>query len=92
MQLKQEPALIAGIMHLLPDAAADARALGLREYPTAYLFCAVGFFAVFFVQKVLSPLLMRTQPDGHEQPFGGGTCCSHGASHIIGDVSGPCMV
>lgn len=75
----------AGIMHLLPDAAEDAEAIGITGYPTAYLLCAVGFFSVFFVQKVLSPMLTPAQQDTSTKAPGG-TCCSANAGAMLGQV------
>ena len=79
-------------MHFLPDAAEDAEDLGIENYPTAYLFAAVGFFLVFFVQKVLSPLLSPALPQSpeapepaEEAPHGG--CCSQGAEVVLGKVT-----
>ena len=75
-------------MHLLPDAAEDAETLGIENYPTAYMFCAVGFFLVFFVQKVLSPMLSPPEVEEAQPAIGGGTCCSAGAGALIGKVGG----
>ena len=73
-------------MHLLPDAAEDEEDLEIENYPTAYLFATIGFFLVFFVQKVLTPLLVPTEGDFSSQQ--GSKCCSTGATAILGNVSG----
>ena len=73
-------------MHLLPDAAGDAEDLEIENYPTAYLFATIGFFLVFFVQKVLTPLLVPTEGNFSSQQ--GSKCCSAGATAILGNVSG----
>lgn len=78
--------LTFGIMHLLPDAAEDAEAIGITGYPTAYLLCAVGFFSVFFVQKVLSPMLTPAQQDTSTKAPGG-TCCSANAGAMLGQAT-----
>ena len=72
---------------MLPDAAEDAEGTGIGDYPIAYLFCVIGFLAVFFVQRVLSPVLTPTDADGLVGPDGGGTCCSQSAGAVLGKVS-----
>ncbi|KAK9834708.1 hypothetical protein WJX74_008281 [Apatococcus lobatus] len=77
--------LTFGFMHLLPDAAEDAEDLEIENYPTAYLFATVGFFLVFFVQKVLTPLLVPTEGDFGSQQ--GRSCCTTGATAILGNAT-----
>ena len=72
-------------MHLLPDAAGDADDLHIQNYPTAYLLATVGFVIVFFVQKVLTPLLVPTEDTLSSSQ--GGSCCTTGATAILGNVS-----
>ncbi|KAK9788603.1 hypothetical protein WJX73_003814 [Symbiochloris irregularis] len=78
--------LTFGIMHLLPDSAEDAETVGIQNYPTAYLFATVGFFVVFFVQKVLTPLLTPSDLQSSQATYGQGSCCSSGAAVILGKV------
>ena len=73
-------------MHLLPDSAEDAESVGIENYPTAYLFAVVGFFVVFFVQKVLTPLLTPSDLQPSQASYGQGSCCSSGAAAMLGKV------
>lgn len=64
-------------MHLLPDAVSSTPDSLSDDFPMAYFFAALGFYVLFLVQKVLSPLLGG---NGHVQDASAcsctGACCA----------------
>lgn len=79
-----------GLMHMFPEAQSEAQVLGI-DYPIDTLFCTVGFFAVMFLQQVLSPLLTpedshKMSHHHHDVDLGRGTYADNKASDILTKV------
>ena len=58
-------------MHILPDAVSSTPDSVSDEFPMAYFFAALGFYILFLLQKVISPLLGGK---GHSQSAKACTC------------------
>lgn len=64
-------------MHLLPDAVSSTPDAVSDEFPMAYFFAALGFYILFLVQKVVSPLLGGKEHSPAASPCNcTGACCA----------------
>lgn len=88
--------LTFGFMHLLPDAVSAMSNSLSDNFPMAYFFAALGFYILFLLQKVVSPMLggaggHHGHTHDHNACTSSGGCCAP-ASGLTPAASGASLL
>ena len=63
-------------MHILPDAVASVPDHVADQFPMGYFFAALGFFSLFLLTRVVSPIIGGKDGHDHTACSTPGGCCA----------------